>query len=150
MKADKELIIRAAELGIIRSMESFLVEPLKPGRLKTRFEFIKMLVDVELCQIKMMDKNFFADNEAGIKIWLETLSDALHWIDGETHIGSVVSFCLAFLERSKSAYDKKLTEYLSDILDYYERQDNITYRDIYNGKEFDENWKLIGEMFNGG
>jgi hypothetical protein len=146
MKADKALIIRAAELGILRSMESFLVKPLKPGRLKTRFEFIKMIVDSELSIIRTHDKYFFVDNKKDITIYLQTLSDALNWIDGETHIGSVVSFCLTFLERSKSVYDKKLNEYLFDILDYYERKDNITYKDIYNGREFDNNWKIISEM----
>lgn len=146
MKANKALIIKTAELGILRSMESFLVEPLKPGRLKARFEFIKMIVDSELRAIRAHDKDFFVDNKKEITVYLQTLSDALHWIGGETHIGTVVSFCLAFLDRSKSIYDKKLVEYLSDILDYYERKDKISYQDIYNGKEFDENWKIIGEM----
>ncbi len=146
MKANKSLIIKTAELGILRSMESFLVKPLKPGRLKTRFEFIKMIVDSELRAIRKQDENFFVDNKEEITIYLQTLSDALNWVNGETHIGTVISFCLAFLERSKSIYDKKLNEYLFDILDYYERQDNITYRDIYNGEEFDKSWKIIQEM----
>jgi len=147
--ANKALIIRAAELGILRSLESFLLVPLKPGRLKTRFEFVKMIVDGELAIIKRRNKHFFEDNKEEIKLWLDTLSDALHWHEGETHIGTAVSFCLAFLERSKSTYDKKLFEYLTDILDYYERQDNLTYKDIYNGKEFDLNWQIIGAMMNG-
>lgn len=146
MKANKELIIKTAELGILRSMESFLVEPLKPGRLKTRFEFIKMIVDSELRSIKKKDKDFFIDNKGEITAYLQTLSDALHWIDGETHIGSVVSFCLSFLKRSNSVYDKKLNMYLLDILEYYERVNEVTYREIYDGKEFDANWKLISEM----
>jgi len=146
MNSNKEIIIKAAELGILRSMESFLVEPLKPGRLKTRFLFIRMIVDEELIHIRKQDKNFFISNKREITIYLQTLSDALHWVDGKTHIGTVVSFCLSFLDRSKSVYDKKLTEYLFDILDYYERADEVTYRDIYNGKEFDVNWKIISEM----
>ncbi len=146
MKSSKALIIKTAELGILRSMESFLVEPLKPGRLKARFEFVKMIVDTELRAIKEQDKDFFVDNKKEITVYLQTLSDALHWIDGETHIGSVVSFCLSFLKRSNSVYDKKLNVYLLDILEYYERVNEVTYREIYDGKEFDANWKVIQEM----
>ena len=98
--------------------------------------------------IRKQDENFFVDNKEEITIYLQTLSDALNWVNGKTHIGTVISFCLAFLERSKSVYDKKLNEYLFDILDYYERVNEVTYKDIYDGKEFDENWKLIGEMMN--
>ena len=146
MKANKALIIKSAELGILRTLEEFLVEPLKPGRLKARFEFVKMIVDGELSRIYKNDNHFFGDNKDEIKMYLMTLSDALHWIEGETHIGSVVSFCLSFLDRSPSVYNTKLIKYLTDIMEYYERQNNITYRDIYNGKEFDAHWKLISEL----
>lgn len=146
MRANKDLIIKAAELGILRSLESFLLEPLKPGRLKTRFEFVKMIVDGELAYIKKYDEDFFIDNKNVIGTYLQTLADALHWKGGKTHIGTAVSFCLTFLDRSKSVYDKKLKEYLCDILEYYERADNLNYRDLYKGREFDEHWKLISEM----
>lgn len=150
MKVEKALIIRTAELGIIRSMESFLEEPLKPGRLKTRFEFVKMIIDRELRIIRDNTPLFFVDNRTEIEVYLNTLSDAIHWVGGETHIGAVVSFCLEFLKRSVSIYDPKLEQYLNEILDYYERVNESTYRELYAGKEMDKNWKIISEMMNDG
>ena len=148
MIADKALIIKAAELGLLRSIESFLLVPLKPGKLKTRFVFVQLIVDAELRKIREHDQYFFPHNKAEITVYLNTLSDALYWKGGETHIGTVIAFCLAFLERSKTVYDKKLTVYLTEMLDYYERADEVTYKDIFNGEEFDRNWKMIEEMMN--
>ncbi len=147
MKADKAVIMKAAELGILLSMEDFLFHPLKPGRLKTRFEFVRMIVNEELAKMRKNNPNIFTDNKEEINICLTILHDALPWVKGETHIGSVISFCLSFLEKSPTIYDPKLYKYLNEMLDYYERNDNINCRDIYIGTEFDNHWQKIKELY---
>lgn len=146
MKAPKEDIIKAAEMGILRTLENFLAEPLKPGRLKKRFLFIRMIVDAELAKLFKKDKNFYVDNKEEITTYLNLLSDAVHWEKNETHIGSVISFCLSFLERSETKYPSELYQYLNDIIDYYERAGNLIFKDMFNGAEFDEHWKKIKEQ----
>lgn len=146
MKASHELLMKAAELGILRSMEDFLAEPLKPGRLKRRFMEVLIIVDGSLRQLYTDDPNFFFDNKEEVAIYLEKFGKIMN-INAETkadiHIGSVVAFCLCFLEDTKTVYPQKLYHYLQDILDYYERGENINFSDFWKGTKFYEEWENI-------
>jgi len=150
MIANKELIIKAAELGILRSMEGFLQEPLKPGRVKARFEMIRMFVDMHLKEVYEQCPDFYRDNKEDITTYLNLLSDSIPWIKGETHIVSVISFCCAFLERSKTKFNPKMYVHLNEIMGYYERAGNVSYKDIYNGSEYDKHWQRIKDCSNDG
>ncbi|MHA1658062.1 MAG: hypothetical protein ACTSUT_02930 [Promethearchaeota archaeon] len=148
MKANHELLLKLAELGILKSMSDFLKEPLKPGRLRTRFMEIQFIVDLELQKIYKQDPNVYQDNKEELSLYLEKFGQILTNNKRKTpedlHVASVVCFCLSFLETSKTVYNKKLYTYLNDIIDYYERQNNVMYKDFRQGQSFYEKWEKIG------
>jgi len=127
-------------------MEDFLADPLKPGRLKRRFMEVAIIVDWSLKQLYVDDPNFFSDNKDEVTIYLEKFGKIMN-IDAETktdiHVGSVVAFCLCFLEDTKTVYPEKLYTYLKDILDYYERGENIKFSDFWVGRNFYEEWEKL-------
>lgn len=145
MKADTQLLMKAAELGILSSIESFLKEPLKPGRLKRRFMEINMIVTGELRNMYKKDPNFYTDNKMELADYLGRFGKISTWgaDKANIHVASVISFCLAFLEVSESKYTPKLIEYLSDVMEYYERVDNLKYSDMWNGRQFNEKWEAL-------
>jgi len=146
MKADHELLMKLAELGIMKSMPDFLGEPLKPGRLRGRFMEIEFFVDSTLQKIFANDPNIFVDNKQEMTIYLEKFGKILNTDDiakEDIHIASVVCFCMSFLEDTKSVYSPKLLIYLQDILDYYERKDNMKYGDFMKGRTFHEEWEKL-------
>lgn len=147
MKASKADIIRAAELGILRSMPDFLVDSLKPGKLKRLFMQVGLIVDGELHQIYRNNNDFFTDNKQELSVQLERFGSASEWGNNKDgiHISSVVSFCLAFLEVSESLYTSKLVELLTDILDYYERAGNLNYEDMWTGQKLNDRWNEINK-----
>jgi len=147
LKASKADIIRAAELGILRSMPDFLVDSLKPGKLKRLFMQVGLIVDGELHQIYRNNNDFFTDNKQELSVQLERFGSASEWGNNKDgiHISSVVSFCLAFLEVSESLYTSKLVELLTDILDYYERAGNLNYEDMWTGQKLNDRWNEINK-----
>jgi len=62
-KLNKELLMKLAELGILKSMHSFLGEPLKPGRLRGKFVEVEYIVGNELQKIYNQDPDIFIDNK---------------------------------------------------------------------------------------
>lgn len=143
MKATNKQIKFVTELGILKTIPDFLVEPLKPGRLRKAFMEIDYLIGVELRKIYQKDPNFFPDNKSAIAYYLHEFGKKANWIDNETHVASVVSFCLAFLETSEYKYSEKLFENLNKIVDYYERAGFISYKDLTNAEDFENIWKNI-------
>lgn len=143
MKADTALIRKASELGILRSLPDFLLEPLKPGRLKRYFNEVGIIIDSELQKIYRQNPNFFIDNKQELADYLDNFGRIVTWKKEVTHVGSVVAFCLAFLEDSTSTYPDKLYGSLMTILDYFERADNIKYSDFWKGGVFHEKWEAL-------
>ncbi len=146
MKADHNMLMKLAELGILRSMPDFLGEPLKPGRLRARFMEIEFIVDNELKRVFANDPNIYKDNLSEITAYLEKFGKIMN-VDNlekaDIHVASVVCFCMSFLETTKTKYPKKLYEYLKDIIDYYERADNIKHSDFMSGRTFHKEWERI-------
>jgi len=149
MKARKAEIIKASELGILRSMPDFLAEPLKPGRLKRKFMEVALIVDGELRKIYQKNPSFFSDNKKELSLHLTKFGKITEWGNNKDgiHITSVVSFCLAFLEVSGSTYSPKLFEHLTDILDYYERAGNLHHEDLWTGQMINEKWEEINKNY---
>ncbi|RLD85279.1 MAG: hypothetical protein DRJ07_03335 [Bacteroidetes bacterium] len=142
MKATKPQLMKAAELGILRSIEDFLLEPLKPGRLKRKFMEVSLIIDGELRNIYRNNESFFTDNKDELAELLTEFGKISEWGNSKEgiHVTSVVSFCLAFLEVSKSKYTPKLIEHLTEILSYYERANNLNFEDMWTGKMINEKW----------
>jgi len=90
---------------------------------------------------------FFTDNQKELGVYLEKFGIIMGFGDvkkkTDIHIASVVSFCLCFLENTKSNYPKKLYENLNDILDYYQRADNMEYKDFTIGVNFSIEWEKL-------
>jgi len=146
LKADHNLLIKLAELGILRSMPDFLGEPLKPGRLRGRFVEVAFFVDQELKSIGANDPEIYKDNTEEIKAYLDKFGKIMnvgHLDKEDIHVASVVCFCMGFLEKTKTKYPAKLYGYLKDIIDYYERADKIKYSDFMNGRSFHKEWEKI-------
>jgi hypothetical protein len=143
MKANNKQIKFVVELGILKTIQDHLKEPLKPGRLRSAFFEVEHLVGIELTKIYQKDPNFFPDNKSAIAYYLHEFGKKANWIDNETHVASVVSFCLAFLETSEYKYPEKLFENLNKIVDYYERAGFISYKDLTNAEDFENIWKNI-------
>lgn len=146
MKANHNLLMQLAELGILRSIPDFLAEPLKPGRLRARFMEIEFIVDSKLKQVNKSYPDIFIDNVKEITAYLDKFGKILNPenIDKEDlHVASVVCFCMSFLENTKSVYSPKLYKYLQDIIDYYERANNIKYSDFMEGRKFHEEWEAV-------
>ena len=146
MKADHTLLMKAAELGILRSIPDFLGEPIKPGRLRGRFMEIEFIVDSELKKMYAKDPNLYVDNVQEMTAYLEKfgkIMNADNLAKEDIHVASVVCFCLSFLEDTKTNYTPKLIEYLKDVLDYYERAENMVFSDFMKGRNFHEEWEKI-------
>ena len=146
MKANHDLLIKLAELGILRSMPDFLEEPLKPGRLRARFMEISFIVDNELKNVFINDPDVYKDNLLEIAAYLEKFGKIMNVGNLEKkdiHVASVVCFCMSFLEDTKTKYPEKLSEYLKDIIDYYDRVDNIKHDDFVSGRSFHEKWEKL-------
>lgn len=151
MIANTKLIKKAAELGILRSLQDFLAEPLKPGRLKRRFLEIEMMIDLELKKVFQSDPNFFIDNRGEITAYLNRYNMIGGFQDktkNEIHIASVIAFCIAFVDNSETKYPKKLSQYLGEIIDYYERGDNVNYTDMWKGDKFHKLWEELDPKTN--
>lgn len=149
MKAEKDQIIKAARLGILRSMPDFLEKPLKVGRLRTKFETISLLVDGELGKLKKFNRDFFIDNKKEIEECLAKFGAVAGWTcpKEEIHVASVAAFCMAMLEDiNNRTYVKKILENLKDIVNYYDRVDNISYSDMWKGNKFQHIWNNLNEI----
>lgn len=143
MKLGNKEIKHLAELGILKTIPDFLVEPLKPGRLRTAFMEVEYLVNKELQMFYSRDPNVYRDNKEAIAYYLDAFGKAANWIGNETHVGAVVSFCLAFLETSHYNYPDKLFDSLNKIIDYYERAGHIATEDLINAEGFQNVWETI-------
>ena len=145
---DKKLVIRAAELGILRSLPSMLDRRLKPGRLRGRFDEVRSVVDGQLAQIKKYYPNFFEKHKPNVTKYLAILGDITGWKEQPTDIAEVVSFCVAILERSGTRHPEILLKSLNDILDYYERGENVgtDYRSLFNGDIHERKWARLKEL----
>ncbi|RLD73368.1 MAG: hypothetical protein DRJ07_20890, partial [Bacteroidetes bacterium] len=107
MKADHDLLIKAAELGILRMLPDYLPEPLKPGRLKRLFMELTLTVDFQLKHIFANNANFFIDNRTECAIYLEKFGLIMGIKDlkrEEIHVSLIIAFCIYFLKDTKSNY----------------------------------------------
>jgi hypothetical protein len=146
MKASHNTLIKLAELGILKSLQSFLTEPLKPGRLRTKLQAIDFFVSNQLDLIYARNPNIFIQNKEEIAAYLEKFNLIMHkniLERKDIHIVSVVLFCISFLKETKTQYPKELVENLNDIVDYYTRQDNIIYVNFMMGRNFTEEWEKL-------
>jgi hypothetical protein len=132
-----------AELGILKTIPDFLEEPLKPGRLKRIFIEIDSLINIELKKIVRKNPTFYKDNKSALAYYLNQFGKEANWIGKGTHVASVISFCLAFLEVSNYKYPDKLFELLNDAVDYFERVGNIEQDDLFNAENFINVWTNI-------
>jgi hypothetical protein len=87
--------------------------------------------------------DFYKDNKTAIAYYLDAFGKKANWIGKETHVASVVSFCLAFLESSTYKYPDKLFESLNKVIDYYERAGHIDTEDLTNAEGFQNVWETI-------
>jgi hypothetical protein len=145
MKATHDELVHAAELGIMRSIPDFLEHDLKPGRLKRLFLEIGMIVDGELRKIYHTNTTFFEDNKEELAEVLEQFGKITVWGEdkNEVHVSSVIAFCLAILEHTKSKYTPKLIELFVDVLDYYERVQDLDHKDLWEGEQFEKSWSSL-------
>jgi len=147
--SNHKMLIKASELGILRSMESFLAEPLKPGRLKRLFMNVSLLVDSELASILKSNPDFFLQNKPQLTEYLKTFDFILNITKNkeDIHIASIVAFCLSFIEDTPSKYSSKLLHNLKEILDYYERVGNLNYSDLWTGTKFYDEWNAVHKNY---
>jgi len=150
---DKErtnLIIKTAELGVLRSLPDMLDKNLKPGRLRSRYVEISMIVDEQLKEIYKFyncSSTFFRDNKEFIAEYLDMLGDITGWQQKPTDIAEVVAFCVAMVERApKNRYPDALLKNLVEILEYYERGDGVSYVNLYNGDKFEGKRNKLKEL----
>lgn len=146
MKASHSQLMKLAELGILKSLQSFLDKSLKPGKLRTKLQDIDFFVTNQLNGIFARDNNVFIQNKAEIAAYLQKFNFIM---SGNTlkkeniHIVSVTLFCISFLEETKTIYPKKLILSLKDVVDYYLRQDDSIYVDFMIGRNFNEEWEKL-------
>jgi len=147
MKADHKTLMKAAELGIMRSLPDFLAVKPKMGRLRRRFEEVGMIVDFELKKMYSQNNHLFTDNKDEMAVYLEKFGKIMGFGNvkkkTDIHVASIISFCLCFLENTQSNYPAKLSVYLQDMLDYYERADNMKYSDFTVGVNFNAEWEKL-------
>ncbi len=143
MKVSIEEIKHIAELGVLKTIPNFLTEPLKVGRLKGIFLEIEIIINTEIIKISKRNPHFYRDNKEAITYYLNEFGKKAKWIGNETHVASVISFCLVCLETSKFKYPNKLFALLNKATDYYERVGNIEHKDLYNAEDFVNIWETI-------
>jgi hypothetical protein len=143
MKSTNSELKFVAELGILKTIPDFLEKPLKPGRLKRLFIEIDSLINIELRKIVKRNPTFYKDNKSALAYYLDQFGKEANWIGKESHVASVISFCLAFLEVSNYKYPDKLFELLNDVVDYFERVGNIEQDDLFNAENFINVWTNI-------
>ena len=149
MKISNHEVKHIAELGILKTIPDFLVKPLKPGRLKGAFVAVEFLINKELQKIYSKNPNVYRDSKDAIAYYLDEFGKQANWIGNETHVGSVISFCLAFLENSNFSYPEKLFKNLNKIVDYYERAGHLQNDDLVNAENFQNVWITISDYEEG-
>jgi len=145
-KADHALLMKAAELGIISSLQSYLSEPLKPGRLKRLFMEVTLMADFELKTLNSKNPNFFIDNRTECAIYLEKMGLIINIGDlkkEQIHIALIVSFCVFFLKTTESKYSPNLLNCLNDIYDYYIRGGVQAYGILWQDRNFNDEWEKL-------
>jgi hypothetical protein len=149
-KERKNLIIKMAELGVLRSLPDMLDKNLKPGRLRSRYVEVSLIVDEQLKGIYEFynySSAFFKDNRELIAEYLNMLGDITGWKQKPTDIAEVVAFCVAMVERApKNRYPDALLKNLTEVLEYYERGDGVSYANLYNGDKFESKWNRLKEL----
>jgi len=146
LKASHNTLVTLSELGILKSLQSFLKEPLKPGRLRTKLQNIDFFVTNQLNGMFARDNNIFIQNKKEIEIYLKKFNQIMskdNQKKEDIHISSIVLFCISFLEETKTIYPKELILNLKNVVDYYLRQDNSIYVDFMIGRNFQEEWQKL-------
>jgi hypothetical protein len=146
MKASHSQLVKLAELGILKSLQSFLTEPLKPGRLRTKLQDIDFFVTNQLNLMYAKDPNIFIQNKKEIAAYLEKFNNIMHGNKlgkkERYHITTIVHFCLSFLKETKTIYPKELTQNLESIIDYYSRTGFVDV-DLMVNRNFNEEWSKL-------
>jgi len=142
MEKNEELKF-VAEIGILKTIPDFLKEPPKEGRLKRIFTEIDFILNKILQKKVRKNPNYYKDNVKGLAYYLDKFGHEAKWIGEETHVASVISFCLVFLEQSQEKYPEKLFTLLNELIDYYERVGHIKFEDFKIAEDFAEVWQNI-------
>ena len=138
--------MKLAELGILKSLQEFLNEPLKPGKLRTKLQDIDFFVTNQLNHMYAKDNNIFIQNKLEIAECLKKFNFIMSKNNQkieDIHIVSVARFCIEFLEETKTVYPKELIRSLKDVVDYYLRQDDSIYVDFMIGRNFNQEWEKL-------
>jgi len=127
------------ELGLIRSIPDLMVGKMKPGRLKNLMARLQAAVDIDLGKIAM---TLSTSDAYKIKDILDNFEHVSRF-GKQKHVGTMVSFCLAFIEKSDREFNEKIIETLNQICDYYERVGDLHVASMWSGDLACDKWENI-------
>jgi len=127
------------ELGLIRSIPDLMVGELETGRLKNLMARLQAAVDIELGKLAVTLSTRDAHKIKSILDEFEIVAK----FGKQKHVGTLVSFCLAFIEKSDRDFDDHIVEVLNLICDYYERVGDLHVASSWSGDLASERWDSI-------
>ena len=138
---NNEDLKHVTELALIRSIPDLMVGELKPGRLKNLMNTLQAAVDIDLS--KLVITLSITDGKK-IESILEQFKTVAKF-GKQKHVGTLVSFCLALIEKSDKKFNDKIVELLNLICEYYERVGDLHVASMWSGDLASERWNAIFE-----
>jgi hypothetical protein len=133
---DNNKLAYVCELSFIRSLYDLVLDDLKPGRLQHRFEQLQIEADKALNGI-YVNQLFELPK---IKDCLDLFAEKTGWNKKKRSTGTILSFLLRMIEESDFNYDRKLTDILNEIIDYFERVKPFSVACYWAGDVANDKW----------
>ena len=128
---DNEVIVKSpdsvkklAELGILRAMPVLKEETLEAGRLLGRMLKLKKATTEEMIKVPHASK-LYVLHKPTIQSLLEIFQNMTEWMSSDSPLHVTAAFCLKIVENSKFEYSPKISEALTDIIEYHSRVDLV-------------------------
>lgn len=139
MKDLKVHLKHTAELALIRAIPDMILGDCKQGRLRgLNHKIIKQVDSI----LRTLPRTGYLDM-LNISEKIFEFAKETGWEKKEKHVVTFASFALEMIERSPFEYPDKITEYLNDLVDYFERAGRVNTAPMWAGGVAYEKWEQI-------
>jgi len=137
---DKAQRRKLAEISLIHGIPIITnaKENSRLAGLQRKLQKLAMVDLITLPNIGEEEATFIDDR---IEKWLKEIG----WWRNPIHVGSLISFCLGFLENSPFKYNPRIEETLNKIAEHLEQNNELKYQDIQTGTEIINTWQKVYE-----
>lgn len=100
---------------------------------------LQKLVMPDLLTISDLDEEEATIVDTHIEDWLKKIG----WWKNQTHVGSLISFCLDMIEHSPFRYNPMIEKTLCKIAEHLENGKELHQQSMIEGKNIAESWQKI-------